>query len=182
MKTPGITNTLSIPAILGMVVAAFLALVVITVPLALKAQWIFAGVSIVGAILLGRGKSRRATLVLALLSLVVSTRYLFWRTTATLEFESALGTVLGMGLYLAELYAWVILALGVLQTAWPLDRQAVELVGEPHEWPTVDVYIPTYNESLEIVRTTVLAALDMDYPRERFHVHLLDDGRRPEFR
>jgi cellulose synthase (UDP-forming) len=167
---------------LGIVVAALLTLVVVTVPLALNAQWIFAGVSILGAILLGRSKTRRGTLVLALLSLVVSTRYLFWRTTATLEFESPLGTVLGIGLYLAELYAWVILALGVLQTAWPLDRQAVELEGEPHEWPTVDVYIPTYNESLEIVRTTVLAALDMDYPRERYHVYLLDDGRRPEFR
>jgi len=167
---------------LGIVVAALLTLVVVTVPLDLKSQWIFAGVSILGAIVLGRSKSRRGTLVLALLSLVVSTRYLFWRTTATLEFESALGTVLGMGLYLAELYAWVILALGVLQTAWPLDRQSVEPEGEPHEWPTVDVYIPTYNESLEIVRTTVLAALDMDYPRDRYHVYLLDDGRRPEFR
>ena len=81
---------------LGIVVAALLTLVVVTVPLDLKSQWIFAGVSILGAIVLGRSKSRRGTLVLALLSLVVSTRYLFWRTTATLEFESALGTVLGM--------------------------------------------------------------------------------------
>lgn len=175
-------KTISIAETIGVVVAALLALVVVTVPLALHAQWVFAGVSILGAVLVGRVKSRRATVTLALLSLVVSTRYMFWRTTATLEFESALGTMLGLGLYLAELYAWVILALGVLQTAWPLDREAVELTGEAKDWPTVDVYIPTYNESLEIVRTTVLAALDMDYPRDRFHVHLLDDGRRPAFR
>ena len=175
-------RTSSLGTMVAVFVAAALALVVVTVPLTLHAQWIFAGVSILGAILLNRTGARRATLVLALLSLVVSTRYLFWRTTATLEFESALGTVLGLGLYLAEFYAWIILALGVLQTAWPLDRKAVELVGDPQDWPTVDVYVPTYNESIEIVRTTILAALDMEYPRGRFHVHLLDDGRRPEFR
>lgn len=166
----------------GLALALVLALIVVTVPLALNAQWIFAAVTIVGAMLLSRSASRRMTLVLALLSLIVSTRYIFWRTTATLEFENPLGAALGFGLYLAELYAWVILALGVFQTAWPLEREAIEIKGEPHEWPTVDVYIPTYNESLDIVRTTVLAAQDMDYPHERFQVHLLDDGKRPEFR
>jgi cellulose synthase (UDP-forming) len=56
---------------LGITVAALLTLVVVTVPLDMKSQWIFASVSILGAIVLGRSKSRRGTLVLALLSLVV---------------------------------------------------------------------------------------------------------------
>ncbi len=172
----------NIPTLLTLVAAGALSLMVITVPLDLYSQWVFAGVTILGAIILGRFKSRRATLILALLSMLASTRYMFWRTTTTLEFESPIGAVLGTGLYLAELYAWVILVLGVLQTAWPMEREPVELEGEPEEWPTVDVYVPTYNESLDIVRTTVLAALDIDYPRDRFRVHLLDDGRRPEFR
>src|SRR3546814_3911744 len=83
-------------------------------------------------------------------------------------------------LYLAELYAWVILVLGLLQTSWPLDRPVVEIEGEPDQWPVIDVYIPTYNESLAIVQNTVFAAMDMDYPRDRFHVYILDDGRRGE--
>ncbi|WP_426030731.1 glycosyltransferase [Caulobacter sp. DWP3-1-3b2] len=46
----------------------------------------------------------------------------------------------------------------------------------------MDVFIPTYNESLEIVQDTVLAAIGMDYPRDRYQVYLLDDGKRPAFK
>ncbi|MFL5272862.1 MAG: UDP-forming cellulose synthase catalytic subunit, partial [Anaeromyxobacteraceae bacterium] len=42
--------------------------------------------------------------------------------------------------------------------------------------------IPTYNEPLEVVRATVLAAMALDWPADRLHVHLLDDGRREAFR
>lgn len=159
-----------------------LALMVVTVPLDLNSQWIFAGAGILGAVMMNRMKSRRATLAIAALSLLVSTRYIFWRTTSTLEFDNIPAFLLGMGLYLAELYAWVILALGFVQSSWPLNRPVVEIEGEPDQWPMVDVYIPTYNESLEIVRNTAYAAMDMDYPTDRFRVFILDDGRRPEFR
>ena len=165
----------------GLLVATLAALV-IAVPLDLHSQWLFAGVTIVGAIVIGRFKSKRATLVIGVLAMIVSTRYLFWRTTHTLEFQTLPELLLGGGLYLAELYAWVILALGFLQTSWPLDRPVVEITGDVESWPTVDVYIPTYNESIEIVRNTVYAAMDMDYPADRFRVFILDDGRRAEFR
>lgn len=164
------------------VFAALLVLLVIGVPLDLQAQWLFSGITIGGALILGRSRTRKATLALGLLSILVSTRYMFWRTTQTLEFGTPLEFLLGAGLYLAEIYAWIILLLGFLQTSWPLHRPVVELQGEPSQWPTIDVFIPTYNESLTIVRNTVFAALDMDYPADRFRVFILDDGRRPEFR
>ncbi|WP_439533740.1 UDP-forming cellulose synthase catalytic subunit [Polymorphobacter sp.] len=174
------------PARIGTLLAGLAAIpllvLVIGVPLDLEAQWLFAGASVLGAILIGRIPGRRATLAVALLSLIVSTRYLVWRTTQTLEFETLPELLLGGGLYLAEVYAWVILVLGVVQTSWPLDRPVVEIEGEPDDWPMVDVYIPTYNESLAIVRTTVFAAQDMDYPEHRYRIFILDDGRRPEFR
>src|SRR5262249_19837975 len=49
-------------------------------------------------------------------------------------------------------------------------------------WPSVDVFIPTYNEPLSVVRATVLASLAMDYPAGQMKVFILDDGRRKEFR
>ncbi|QXQ05065.1 UDP-forming cellulose synthase catalytic subunit [Sphingosinicellaceae bacterium] len=159
-----------------------LAVLVITVPLDLTSQWLFAGATMIGTVLLGRADNRRTTLVIAVLSVLVSTRYMVWRTTHTLEFQSIPEFVLGGGLYLAEIYAWIILILGVLQTGWPLHRPIVEITGIPKTWPLVDVYVPTYNESLDIVRNTVFAAQDMDYPSDRFRVFILDDGRRPEFR
>jgi cellulose synthase (UDP-forming) len=155
---------------------------IIGVPLDFREQWQFAGIVIVGSLLLARRAGRKTTMTLALLSVLVSTRYLFWRTTQTLSFGTPVEFLLGITLYLAELYAWVILLLGVLQTSWPLNRPVIEISGDPESWPTVDVYVPTYNESLAIVRNTVFAAMDMDYPAGRFRVFILDDGRRPEFR
>ncbi|MFN6887473.1 glycosyltransferase, partial [Proteus mirabilis] len=48
--------------------------------------------------------------------------------------------------------------------------------------PTVDIYVPTYNESLDVVRDTVLAAQGIDYPKDKMKVYLLDDGSRDEFK
>ncbi|MGS8546825.1 glycosyltransferase, partial [Salmonella enterica] len=48
-------------------------------------------------------------------------------------------------------------------------------------WPTVDVYIPTYNEPLTVVSPAVLAAKSMDWPADKLRVYLLDDGSREEF-
>jgi len=177
--TPARSRALRIGALL-----LVLPLVVLTigVPLDFKEQWQFAGLTVIGALLLGRRNGRKTTMTLALLSMIVSTRYMFWRTTQTLSFGTPLEFLLGATLYLAELYAWVILFLGVLQTSWPLDRPLVEITGDPETWPMIDVYIPTYNEGLSIVRNTVFAAMDMDYPEDRFRVFILDDGRRPEFR
>ena len=41
--------------------------------------------------------------------------------------------------------------------------------------------IPTYNEPLDVVRYTALGALNMDWPADKLHVYILDDGRRKEF-
>ena len=172
-------RTLRYVAVLPIVLLAGL---VIGVPLDTKAQWFFAGVVIAGTIVLKRWAGQKGSLALGVLAMLVSTRYIFWRTTQTLSFSTLPEFGFGMCLYLAELYAWVILILGFLQTSWPLKRPVVEPMGEPESWPTVDIYIPTYNESLEIVRNTVFAAMDVDYPVDRFRVFILDDGKRAEFR
>ena len=52
----------------------------------------------------------------------------------------------------------------------------VDLKLERRELPTVDVMIPCYNEPVEIVRQTTLAALAMDYPKEKLAVIVCDDG------
>lgn len=72
--------------------------------------------------------------------------------------------------------------LGFFQTARPLRRRPVPLPDAPDTWPSVDVFIPTYNEPLDVVRPTVLAALGIDWPADKLRVFILDDGRRPIFR
>ncbi|WP_165187146.1 UDP-forming cellulose synthase catalytic subunit [Caulobacter soli] len=167
-------------AIVGVLCVAVIAIVI---PLSFRAQTLFAATTIVVVIVANRAsRSKHLTIALCIVSVIVSTRYLWWRTTETLHFHTPMETFLGIGLYMAEIYAWLILLLGYLQTAWPLQRPVRPLEGAPATWPKVDVFIPTYNESLEIVQDTVLAAMSMDYPRDRFRVYLLDDGKRPEFR
>lgn len=115
------------------------------------------------------------------LSALMSTRYIFWRATETLSFNSEVEAILGIGLFIAEVYVWLILILGYMQTSWPLKRTIEPMPEDVSLWPTVDIYVPSYNESLDVVRDTVLAAQCIDYPRDKIKIYLLDDGKRSEF-
>ena len=154
---------------------------VASVPLAPRDQAGFAAVTLLLALAAGRWRGRQTTLLLMALSLTVSLRYLVWRATETLPQSGWPEQVLAGGLLLAEFYAVAMLLLGYLQTAWPLGRAPVPLPDDTALWPSVDVFIPTYDEPLSVVRATVLAALDMDWPQEKRAVYLLDDGDRPAF-
>lgn len=154
---------------------------VVTGKLDARSQFLFMIFTIIAFFVLNLFKSRAVTVGLVVLSATVSTRYLYWRLTETLQFETLAEMFLGTGLFMAELYAFVVLILGYLQSIWPLRRAPVPLPEDMNLWPTVDVYIPTYNESLQVVSNTVLGAMSMDYPRDKMRIYLLDDGRRQEF-
>lgn len=166
-----------------MIVAGFFLLgIVIITPLDLVSQALFAVLTILAMLVVRGQPSRGVTLILITLSITVSTRYIWWRLTETLEFSSQIEAFLGIGLIFAELYAWMVLVLGYIQTAWPLHRPPVAMPEEFADWPTVDLFIPTYNEPLAVVQNTVLGALSIDYPLDKLKIYILDDGRREEFR
>jgi len=157
------------------------AAVIVTTPMDSAKQYIFGLISIAILFLLGISKSKKITIVMVILSAMMSTRYIYWRATETLHFNSEVEAILGIGLFMAELYVWLILILGYLQTSWPLKRTIEPMPDDVSLWPTVDVYVPSYNESLDVVRDTVLAAQCIDYPRDKIKIYLLDDGKRSEF-
>ena len=107
------------------VIGAFFLLMVIITPLDLVSQALFAMLTILVMLVIRGQSSRGVTLILITLSIAVSTRYIFWRFTETLQFSSEIEAFLGIGLILAELYAWLVLVLGYIQTAWPLIRAAI---------------------------------------------------------
>ncbi|NEQ97303.1 MAG: glycosyltransferase, partial [Cyanothece sp. SIO2G6] len=123
-------------------------------------------------------------LFLAWLSIITTLRYLHYRTSYTLNFDTWVNAVFSILLYLAELYAIATLLLAYFQTLKLRDRKPIDLNTIPQSaWPAVDIYLPTYNEPIEIVRTTAIAALAIDYPDDKKHVYVLDDGRKyPERR
>ncbi len=165
-----------------MLICSVLAIFIIIAPFELYAQCIFALGCFTAAMILRKIPGRLTVLIMIGLSLTASLRYMYWRLTATLGFESWVDMAFGYGLVLAEIYALVVLVFGYLQTAWPLRRQPVLLKGPPSEWPVVDVFIPSYNEALDIVKLTIFAAQAIDWPKDKLRVHVLDDGRREDFR
>ncbi|TWF53324.1 UDP-forming cellulose synthase catalytic subunit [Neorhizobium alkalisoli] len=103
-------------------------------------------------------------------------RYVYWRTTNTLPPVNQLENFIpGLLVYLAEMYSVVMLGLSLFVVAMPLtprkagDRNKGEL-------PTVDVFVPSYNEDEVLLANTLAAARNMDYPPEKLTVWLLDDG------
>lgn len=168
--------------LIGAALALLVLFVVVITPLELNQQLLFCTVCLGSALLLRRKAKRLAILALVALSVVSSLRYMYWRLTSSLGFENPLDMIFGYGLVLAEIYALLVLLFGYLQTAWPLRRRPYPLPLDNSLWPVVDVFIPTYNEPLEIVKLTALAAQAIDWPKDKLRVHVLDDGRRDEFR
>lgn len=130
-----------------------------------------------------RKTSEYLHLLLTLLSITITLRYLYYRSRYTLSFDSWLNGTFCLLLYAAELYAVFTLFLAYFQTLKIKDRQPVDLEDfERSQWFSVDIYIPTYNEDVEIVRKTTLAAIAIDYPEDKKHVYVLDDGRAEKYK
>ncbi|MFT4047663.1 MAG: UDP-forming cellulose synthase catalytic subunit [Solimonas sp.] len=170
---------------LAVIAAAVPAYALITAPASLLWQTYTAIGMVIAANVLSRLRDYRWALAMIGLSVIASTRYLYWRLTQTLPIGPEFNVwdrLLSLGLAGAEVYAYVILVLGFIQTIWPLHRRPERLPADPAQWPTVDVFIPSYNEPLRVVRPTVLAALALDWPHDKLNIYVLDDGRREEFR
>ena len=112
-------------------------------------------------------------------------RYVVWRVVDTVWPASGTWYEVGWvwfcllveGIALADAF---ILYLGFLRTS---DHRAMADAHEarlrampPEALPTVDVYIPTYNEPIEVLEKTITGALFLEYPN--LNVWVLDDGRR----
>ncbi|MEO8893315.1 MAG: UDP-forming cellulose synthase catalytic subunit [Coleofasciculaceae cyanobacterium] len=122
-------------------------------------------------------------LFLVWLSLVTTLRYLYYRTSYTLNFNTWINGFFCVLLYGAELYAIATLILAYFQTLKLKDREPVDLSNFPQDkWFSVDIYIPTYNEDVEIVRKTVLGAVAIDYPADKKRIYVLDDGRAEKYK
>ena len=112
---------------------------------------------------------------LALASLVVL-RYAYWRTTSTLPPVADLTSFIpGVILYIAEMYCIVMLAISLFVVSDPKRRGPPPAFDEK-DAPTVDVFVPSYNESREILALTLSAAKAMEYPADKLNIYLLDDG------
>lgn len=99
--------------------------------------------------------------------------YIAWRWTNSIAWSA---WFIAVPLVLAETYS---LGESILYSLnmWNAKRRPAP--PEPRRDHTVDVFITTYNEPLDLVLKTALAARNLNYPHKTW---ILDDGDRPDFR
>jgi len=108
--------------------------------------------------------------VLSVATILLGARYLWWRATET---DNPAAHWFFLIFIATELMAYIS-TVGLMVVSW---GQRFYKVPEPLDGCTVDVFIATYNEPLELLRDTVACAVAMRYPHRTL---LLDDGNRPD--
>ncbi|MFM8468043.1 MAG: UDP-forming cellulose synthase catalytic subunit [Oxalobacteraceae bacterium] len=158
---------------------------VASLPATLEAQYFSSGLMLLlvwTMSLIWRNRPSRAgyeviRVAMILISLAMSLRYLIWRGAETLPLTLGIAAVsAGLLLFVAECYCFLVSALGHLPNLRKTLRTPIPLPTELAALPVVDVYITTYNEDPELVRSTIIAATQLRYPNEKLHVYVLDDG------
>lgn len=162
-------------------ICTLIALLCITQPFDLWSQFIFVLLLWGIAMVIRRIPGRLSSLMMIVLSLTISCRYIWWRYTSTLNWDDPLSLICGLLLLGAETYAWLVLVLGFIQIVWPLNRKPVALPADTTMWPSVDIMVPTYNEPISVIKPTIYACLGMDWPKDKINIYILDDGGRNEF-
>jgi len=186
-EKPGALARLFRTLVFGLI--AFVLFQLISLDLSWPNQLILGCASILIGLIVNRlSPSRVTTIALMLVSITATLRYGWWRVHVLVQYFSdpsndrgVFNAFLLLMLISAEAYTVVIMILGYMQTAWPLHRKPMPMPADVSSWPHVDLLIPTYNEPLSLVRYTALAALNIDYPQEKLHVYILDDGTRKDF-
>ena len=116
-------------------------------------------------------------LVLLALGTAIVLRYVYWRSTSTLPPANQLANFIpGLLLYLAEMYSVFMLFLSLFIVSMPLPPRKPYRTLSDDALPTVDIFVPSYNEEESLLAYTLAAARNMDYPPEKMTVWLLDDG------
>ena len=157
--------------------AAIAFLLIITLPVSVGTQAILSVATLIALLLLrpfGRFRVMRV-LVIAIASILIL-RYVFWRTTSTLPpIDEPLNFIPGIMLYGGEMFSVVLLAISLFLVMRPLPARPERRLGPDEPRPSVDVFVPTYNEPAEMLVHTLIAARDMTYDGVKT-VWLLDDG------
>ncbi|QDG62173.1 glycosyltransferase family 2 protein [Pseudarthrobacter sp. NIBRBAC000502771] len=113
------------------------------------------------------------TRLVVVLTVLTGLNYIAWRWMSSLNWDA---WWIALPLVAAETYSLIdVMLFGM--TVWNLKIR--KGAPEPPHDATVDVFITTYNEDLDMVLTTALAAQKIRHPHSTW---ILDDGARPELK
>lgn len=120
--------------------------------------------------------------ILLLLTIISNIVYILWRIFFTIpKGEGKLSLICAIMLLIVEVMGMVEMFVhyhGMSNIQYPKKPQIDEDL-----YPHVDVFIATYNESVDLVKKTVNGCVNMEYPdMEKVHIYICDDGNREEMK
>lgn len=127
-------------------------------------------------------KAKKFNASLFWLTVLTSMIYIIWRAFFTIPFTYGfVATVSGSLLVLAE-------AVGIFEAIQQFHGMKASYIPlkpivDEDLYPDVDVFIATYNESVELLYKTINGCKHMEYPdATKVHIYLCDDGNRKEMK
>lgn len=115
--------------------------------------------------------------------IILTLRYVIWRSLSTLNLVNPLNGVFSLGLFALEMLILLsstiqlFLMLNVKDRKREADVNSLAVIDEIYN-PSVDIFIPTYNEPVFILQRTIIGCQALEYANKK--IYLLDDTRRPE--
>ncbi|WP_288748307.1 glycosyltransferase family 2 protein [uncultured Lactobacillus sp.] len=124
--------------------------------------------------------------ILYCLAIILSAIYLIWRIGWTIPWEQRFWVLLyAIVLWVCEvisnLTAYITIIFRMLP---PKKKMQMDLHHVLDTWqvPDVDVLIATHNEDRKLLEKTVNGATYMNYPKDKLHIYICDDGNRSEIK
>ncbi|NJR15805.1 MAG: glycosyltransferase [Calothrix sp. CSU_2_0] len=115
--------------------------------------------------------------------IILTLRYVVWRSLSTLNLINPLNGIFSIGLFVLEMIMLIgsiiqlFLMLNVKDRKREADINSLAVLENKFN-PTVDIFIPTYDEPVFILRRTIIGCQALDYGNKQ--IYLLDDTRRLE--
>jgi len=117
-----------------------------------------------------------ARIIFVMLAATLVLRYYFWRLFSTLpdigltpEYLAAVILIAVESIAIFQFFVTGFINLDPKKQPKPPEIQ-------PKDFPTVDIFIPTYDEPVDLVKQTAIGAVNMVYPHQKLNVFICDDG------
>lgn len=111
------------------------------------------------------------------ISSILGFSYIIWRILFTIDYSVGVTHLVWPFMLLtAEIYSFVVFAIFAFASVNIRINQPWPEVKDINYFPTVDIFICTYNESEDILRDTITGCKNIRYKNKK--IYLLDDGNR----
>ncbi|AFY30945.1 glycosyltransferase [Calothrix sp. PCC 7507] len=117
--------------------------------------------------------------------IILTSRYMMWRSLSTLNVENPLTGVFSLGLFCLEMLMLfkssisLFLMLNVKDRHREANTKSLAVI-DGSFLPSIDILIPTYDEKSFILRRTIIGCQALEYANKK--IYILDDTRRSEIK